>query len=166
MPSYKVIAPGFYQGMHYNPIGKRNVLHTDKPFRKKIIPSVLIAMPKEFTAVSEKRELQEDSVKQASDAFAELIELTEGALKDAMKAVESASDDDSKKEAKVTLSKITLELTNIKNRAIETGLIVEADKSVDDQLSEASTEGDGKETSFLGKIANAVTGNNSNVETL
>ena len=73
MPSYKVIAPGFYQGMHYNPIGKRNVLHTDKPFSKKNIPSWLIAMPKESTAVSEKRELQEDSVKQASDDFAELI---------------------------------------------------------------------------------------------
>lgn len=41
-------------------------------------------------------------------------------------------------------------------------------KMADDlnEVNIASTEGDGAEASFLGKIANAVTGNNSNVETL
>ena len=35
MPSYKVIEKGFYGGRIYDPNGKRNVLHTDKPFPKK-----------------------------------------------------------------------------------------------------------------------------------
>lgn len=35
MPSYKVIAPGF-DGKMYDPNGKRNVLHRDKPFPMKL----------------------------------------------------------------------------------------------------------------------------------
>lgn len=32
MPSYKVIKPGFFHGRLYDPLGKRPVLHIDKPF--------------------------------------------------------------------------------------------------------------------------------------
>ena len=41
MPKYTVIAPGFYDGKVYSPTGKRNVLHTDKPFGKGKLPSWL-----------------------------------------------------------------------------------------------------------------------------
>ena len=58
MPSYKVKAPGFYNGKFYHPEGKRPVLHTDKPFPKKSMPSWLSDMPKESAAVKAKREAQ------------------------------------------------------------------------------------------------------------
>jgi len=59
MPSYKVIAPGFFNGKFYSPEGKRPVLHTDKPFSKKNpLPSWLSAMTKESAAAKAKRESQ------------------------------------------------------------------------------------------------------------
>ena len=62
MPRYKVIAPGFANGMLYNPEGKRRVLNTDKPFTKKNpMPSWLADMPKESDAACKKREAQEAS---------------------------------------------------------------------------------------------------------
>ncbi len=36
MPSYKVLRKGFKHGRLYDPEGKRNVLHTDKPFPFKV----------------------------------------------------------------------------------------------------------------------------------
>ncbi len=56
MPSYKVIAPGFFDSKLYSPTGKRPVLYTDKPFKKAEMPSWLIEMPKETTAAKKKRE--------------------------------------------------------------------------------------------------------------
>lgn len=35
MPSYKVISKGFHGGRMYDPTGKRQTLHTEKPFPKK-----------------------------------------------------------------------------------------------------------------------------------
>jgi len=71
MPSYKVIAPGFFDGKMYDPEGKRNVLHTDKPFKKKEMPSWLAEMPKETEAVRKKREAQEASAAAAEAEKAE-----------------------------------------------------------------------------------------------
>ena len=39
MPSYNVIAKGFYGGKTYDPQGKRRVLDVDKPFNKATMPS-------------------------------------------------------------------------------------------------------------------------------
>lgn len=41
MATYKVIAPGFYDGLVYSPTGKRQVLTTEKPFAKDKQPSWL-----------------------------------------------------------------------------------------------------------------------------
>lgn len=65
MPSYKVIKPGFFNSEYYHPEGKRNILHTDKPFSKKEMPSWLVEMPKESAAMKKKREEQEASRKAA-----------------------------------------------------------------------------------------------------
>lgn len=35
MPSYKVLKQGFFAGRLYDPVGKRPVLHTEKPFPSK-----------------------------------------------------------------------------------------------------------------------------------
>jgi len=64
MPTYKVISRGFFDGRMYDPEGKRSILHTDKPFSKKEIPSWLTPIPKESDAVKAKRKSQE--VSQAS----------------------------------------------------------------------------------------------------
>jgi len=61
MPQYKVIAPGFHESKYYHPEGKRQVLHTDKPFKKGKLPSWLSEMPKESAALKKKREAQEAS---------------------------------------------------------------------------------------------------------
>ena len=71
MPQYKVIATGFYGGKLYSPEGKRSVLHTDKPFPKKKLPSWLAEMPTETDAVRKKREAQEASRKTAAAEKAE-----------------------------------------------------------------------------------------------
>jgi hypothetical protein len=73
MPSYKVTAPGFFNGKMYAPNGKRDVLHTDKPFNKKNnpMPSWVTEMPKESEAVRKKREAQEASQKAADGKKAE-----------------------------------------------------------------------------------------------
>lgn len=67
MPRYKVIARGFHDKKLYDPEGKRKFLDTPKPFPKKKLPSWLAEMPKESTAVKNKREAQEES-RQAADA--------------------------------------------------------------------------------------------------
>ena len=67
MPQYKVTAPGFHDGKYYHPEGKRRVLTTDKPYKKKEMPSWLTDMPKESAAVKVKREAQEAS-QTAADA--------------------------------------------------------------------------------------------------
>ena len=60
MPTYKVIAPGFYDDKYYHPEGKRQVLTTDKPFTKKNkMPSWVTKMPKESAALKKKRETLE-----------------------------------------------------------------------------------------------------------
>lgn len=61
MPSYKVKTPGFFNGEYYHPKGKRPVLHTDKPFSKKDMPTWLVPLPKESAAVKAKREAQKES---------------------------------------------------------------------------------------------------------
>jgi len=72
MPQYKVIAPGFYNDMLYHPEGKRQTLHTDKPFTKKNkMPSWLSEMPKESPALKKKREAQEVLDKAAAELKAE-----------------------------------------------------------------------------------------------
>jgi len=69
MPTYKVIAPGFYNGELYKPGGKRDTLTVDKPFNKttNLMPSWVEKMPAESKAVREKRVAREES-KAASDA--------------------------------------------------------------------------------------------------
>jgi len=75
MPTYKVIAPGFYDGKLYDPEGKRKTLTTDKPFTKKKgknpLPSWLTEMPKESEAVRKKREAQKSSQKDADEQSTE-----------------------------------------------------------------------------------------------
>jgi len=71
MPSYKVIAPGFYDSKLYDPEGKRKVLTVDKPFNKKNKPSWVGDMPKESAAVKKKREAQEASQQAAAADKAE-----------------------------------------------------------------------------------------------
>lgn len=71
MPSYKVIAPGFFGGQQYHPEGKRDVLHTDKPFPKKdgkeLIPSWLKSIKAETAAEKKKRIAAEKKAKAAAD---------------------------------------------------------------------------------------------------
>ncbi len=69
MPRYKVIAPGFANGVLYKPDGKRSVLHTDKPFNKKNnpMPSWVTNMPKESDGARKKRESRE-ATKAETDA--------------------------------------------------------------------------------------------------
>lgn len=59
MPSYKVISKGFINGVMYEPEGKRNVLHTDKPFpskdKKEQVPSWLEAVKAETAAQASAR---------------------------------------------------------------------------------------------------------------
>lgn len=80
MPSYKVIAPGYFNGHIYDPKGKRPVLHTDTPFKKKEMPSWLAEMPEESAAVRKKREAQEAS---AAAAAAEQVEQGQKDIQDA-----------------------------------------------------------------------------------
>ena len=61
MPTYKVIAPGFHGDKYYHPEGKRQVLITDKPFKKANMPSWLSEMPKESDALKKKREALEQA---------------------------------------------------------------------------------------------------------
>ena len=55
MPSYKVIKPGFYDSKYYHPEGKRQTLHTDKPFKKDEMPSWLEPIAAETAAAKKKR---------------------------------------------------------------------------------------------------------------
>jgi len=109
MPQYKVLEKGFYNGMMYDPRGKRPVLTTDKPFTKKNpMPKWLGPMPKESADLKAKREAAEKAQEALDKAKAEEDE---------------------------------------------------------EELKAASTEGGEGETSFLGKVKDAITGK-SNVETL
>jgi len=84
MPQYKVIAPGFYNDMLYHPEGKRQTLHTDKPFTKKNkIPSWLSEMPDEDAAVKAKRKSQEASRKAAVESLTESVTEAETVLESA-----------------------------------------------------------------------------------
>lgn len=53
MPKYQVIAPGFWEGVLYNPEGKRRMLHADKPIKP--IPSWLKELKPETAAEKKKR---------------------------------------------------------------------------------------------------------------
>lgn len=61
MPSYKVINTGFYDKKLYSPDGKRNILVTDKPFKK--IPSWL--EPLKGETASQVKARKEAEAKQA-----------------------------------------------------------------------------------------------------
>lgn len=164
MPQYKVIAPGFYKGEMYNPTGKRRVLTTDKPFsQKNPMPSWVIAMPDEDAAVKAKREAQEASRKAAVKSLTESVTKAEDDLKTAEGKLENAKTDEAKVEAEAEVYAAQLNLTDTK--AALSSVNPEEEASTQDQVKIASTQGDGKETSFLGKVTNALTGNN-NVETL
>lgn len=69
MPTYKVIAPGFYLGSVYEPGGKRQILTVDKPFKK--CPSWLKIVKAETPAQKKKRETAEkknlDEAKKKAD---------------------------------------------------------------------------------------------------
>lgn len=72
MPRYKVTARGFYDGKLYDPLGKRPVLDTDKPFTKKNpMPSWVTEMPKESAALKAKREAAEKAQAALDKAKAE-----------------------------------------------------------------------------------------------
>ena len=59
MPSYKVLKQGFFGGKLYNPDGKRNTLHTEKPFpskdKKEQVPTWLEAIVGETPAQAKAR---------------------------------------------------------------------------------------------------------------
>ena len=67
MPSYQVLEKGFYDGMMYDPAGKRRTLHVDKPFKK--CPSWLKPMKAETGAAAKKRvtTAKKDAKKVADD---------------------------------------------------------------------------------------------------
>jgi len=73
MPSYKVTAPGFFDGKLYSPEGKRPILYTDTPFSKKNpMPSWLEEMSsKESTAARKKHEAQEKADAAAQEKAAQ-----------------------------------------------------------------------------------------------
>lgn len=59
MPSYKVITKGFLEGVMYDPDGKRRMVHRDKPFDKKKMPSWLKPIKSETAGEKKKREAVE-----------------------------------------------------------------------------------------------------------
>lgn len=61
MPSYKVIAKGFYENNIYDPNGKRKELHVDKALKP--CPEWLTPIKKESTAKKRQREAAEAAVK-------------------------------------------------------------------------------------------------------
>jgi hypothetical protein len=63
MPRYKVLKQGFYNGMLYDPEGKRPVLDTDEPLKP--LPSWVEPMKAETAAAKKKRLAAE---KKAADA--------------------------------------------------------------------------------------------------
>lgn len=73
MPRYKVKAPGFWDGKMYSPTGKRQIVHTDKPFPKskktkeEDVPAWLELMPEESPAQRKKREEAEAAAKKAAE---------------------------------------------------------------------------------------------------
>ena len=75
MPSYEVISKGFINGRLYDPEGKRQVYHADKPFpkegNKEQVPSWLKAMPSETIAQARVRTTAEKKAAIASSKKAE-----------------------------------------------------------------------------------------------
>lgn len=71
MPRYKVKAPGFFGGKMYHPEGKRPILHVDKPFTEKDMPSWVEEMPDETAEETEARLQREaaeaDAAKEKND---------------------------------------------------------------------------------------------------
>ena len=54
MLRYKVLEKGFAKGRMYDPLGKRNILHSDEPIKP--VPSWLEPMKEESAAAKKKRE--------------------------------------------------------------------------------------------------------------
>ncbi len=69
MPSYKVIADGFHEGKLYSPTGKRQVLDTDKAFKK--VPSWLVPIKGETATQAKKRRATEAAKEKAAKEKAE-----------------------------------------------------------------------------------------------
>lgn len=80
MPQYQVTAVGFYNGVMYDPDGKRKTLTTDKPFPKDKIPSWLKAIKPETTDQKKKREAAE---KKAAEEAADKADADEKDIADA-----------------------------------------------------------------------------------
>lgn len=84
MPRYQVLEPGFHGGKTYSPLGKRKVLHTDKPFpsknKKEQVPSWLKRVKDETAEEKEARLLAE---KYADKQGAEKSEQDEKDIQDA-----------------------------------------------------------------------------------
>ena len=79
MPQYKVLEKGFFAGELYDPVGKRRVLHTDKPFTKgkkskNPMPKWLAQMPKESAGLKAKREKLEKAQAELDEAKLEADE--------------------------------------------------------------------------------------------
>ena len=153
--TYKVIKPGFFNGKLYDPEGKRDTLTVDKPFKKDKIPSWLIVMPEESTAVKAKREAQEASQTAATKFIKGEIKKAEAVVKDAEKALKKASDDN-KAEAEKALADAQNTLASLED-LLET----EKEETTQQQVAKASSVGDGAEASFIDKA-----GDSSTVETL
>lgn len=162
MPTYKVIAPGFFEGRHYHPEGKRSVLITAKPFnkvdlkkpKKKVnnpIPSWLIDMPEETAIVKKKREAQLTSREEVLISLAESVGVAREKAKIAEEKVkDSAKGDDvlAVAVAEEELSKALAELKNVEDR-MDT-----LEQSTQNQVAVASTEADpdGEGTSFIDNV--------------
>lgn len=72
MAAYKVLAPGFYDSILYDPNGKRPVLYTDKPIPKKEMPSWLerisVKEAEDLTPSEEVKDFSDDEIKKEIDS--------------------------------------------------------------------------------------------------
>lgn len=158
MPTYKVIAPGFYGGNYYDPEGKRKTLTTDKPFTKKNkMPSWLAVMPDESKVVKAKREAQEKSRNAATEFINGQIDETEKKINDLTGSLQAASTEKGRAKIQAELTEAEVELASLKT-LIDSD---EEEESTQEQVAKLSTEGDGADADFIGD-ANA----GSKVETL
>lgn len=76
MPSYRVKSKGFYDGLMYDPEGKRGVLHTEEPFpmkdKKEQVPSWLEPMKSEAPVARSATQVVGPTVKELKEKLTEL----------------------------------------------------------------------------------------------
>lgn len=68
MPSYRVIAPGFFGGTIYEPGGKREIIDVDKPF--KVVPSWMVLIDEKEEAKTARKQREAKQVNDAKSAKA------------------------------------------------------------------------------------------------